>query len=62
MEIKIFKNENGKLVEQKIEYFEKSNGWWTAIEPLDVDGDGDMDYLLGNAGTNFQMKASMMNQ
>jgi hypothetical protein len=59
MEIKIFKNENGKLVEQKIESLEKSNGWWTAIEPLDVDGDGDMDYLLGNAGTNFQMKASI---
>ena len=25
---------------------------------MEVDADGDMDYLLGNAGTNFQMKAS----
>jgi hypothetical protein len=35
-----------------------SNGWWTAIKQADVDGDGDMDYLLGNAGTNYQLKAT----
>jgi hypothetical protein len=59
MEIKVFKNENGKLAEQKFASLEKSNGWWTAIEQMDIDEDGDMDYLLGNAGTNFQMKASI---
>ena len=58
LEVKVFKNENGKLVEQVIKSLEKSNGWWTAIEQMDVDEDGDMDYLLGNAGTNFQMNPS----
>ena len=35
-----------------------SEGWWTSVDQADVDGDGDMDYLLGNLGDNFQIKAS----
>ncbi len=27
-------------------------GWWQSIAAMDVDGDGDQDYLLGNAGRN----------
>ena len=37
---------------------EKSNGWWCSIFPADIDEDGDMDYFLGNAGTNLQFKAT----
>lgn len=59
MKIEVFKNENGKLVKQEPKALAKSNGWWTAIEQMDIDADGDMDYLLGNAGVNFQMKASV---
>lgn len=33
-------------------------GLWQTIEPFDMDGDGDMDYLLGNWGTNSKFKAS----
>lgn len=33
-------------------------GLWQAIEAFDIDGDGDMDYLLGNWGTNSRFKAS----
>ncbi|MDF0715191.1 VCBS repeat-containing protein [Muricauda sp. 334s03] len=33
-------------------------GLWQAIEAFDIDGDGDMDYLLGNWGTNSKFKAS----
>lgn len=58
MKIEIFKNENGILIRQELNALAKSNGWWNAIEQMDIDADGDMDYLLGNAGVNFQMKAS----
>lgn len=34
------------------------NGLWQSIEAFDMDGDGDMDYLLGNWGTNSKFKAS----
>jgi hypothetical protein len=52
MSPKVFSFKNGK--------FEKLNsplgeytGWWYAIEPEDVDGDGDPDLILGNRGDNF---------
>lgn len=58
MEVKVFQNIKGKLVEQKMASLEKSDGWWTEIKQLDIDADGDMDYLLGNAGLNSRIKAS----
>jgi hypothetical protein len=37
---------------------EKLNGLWQSIAPFDIDGDGDLDYLLGNWGLNSKFKAS----
>ncbi len=52
-----FKNDNGKL--SKIEVLQgKQNGLWQCIVPFDIDNDGDIDYLLGNWGTNSKFKAS----
>ncbi|MBS9463995.1 VCBS repeat-containing protein [Flagellimonas sp. 389] len=34
------------------------NGLWQTIQPFDIDGDGDTDYLLGNWGTNSKFNAS----
>ncbi|NUO01977.1 MAG: VCBS repeat-containing protein [Saprospiraceae bacterium] len=34
------------------------SGWWTCIEPADLDGDGDLDFVLGNWGLNSKFKAS----
>ncbi|MFS4456065.1 VCBS repeat-containing protein [Maribacter sp. 2304DJ31-5] len=33
-------------------------GWYFSITPLDIDEDGDDDYLLGNLGENYKYKAS----
>lgn len=60
MPIRVFENENGKLRERTdISALNNSEGWWCSIYPADIDGDGDTDYLLGNAGTNMQFKASV---
>ncbi|MDQ3536481.1 MAG: FG-GAP-like repeat-containing protein, partial [Bacteroidota bacterium] len=57
MPIRLFENQKGKLVEMtNIQGLENSNGWWSSIFPVDIDNDGDMDYLLGNAGSNMQFK------
>ncbi len=33
-------------------------GWWNALHPADLDGDGDADLIAGNWGLNAQFKAS----
>ncbi|MFK7741031.1 MAG: FG-GAP repeat domain-containing protein, partial [Planctomycetota bacterium] len=35
-----------------------TSGWWNALLPVDIDGDGDLDYLAGNQGWNTKYKAS----
>lgn len=60
MPIRIFKNNQGQLVETTTEAgLAKSNGFWTCIEPADVDGDGDQDLIVGNLGANTRLKASI---
>ncbi len=52
-----YQNDNGQLKEQDVTS-EKLNGLWQSIQPFDIDHDGDLDYLLGNWGTNSKFKAS----
>ena len=57
MAIHIFKNEAGSL--SKAITIPHSSGWWNRIKAADLDGDGDMDFVLGNWGLNTKFKASV---
>jgi hypothetical protein len=54
---KFFKNSSGNFSEVK-PISGSLNGLWQRIQPFDIDSDGDIDYLLGNWGTNSKFKAS----
>lgn len=54
--IQVFRNNGGIL--GSAEVIPNSGGWWNRIEPADLDGDGDTDFVLGNWGTNTKLKAS----
>ncbi|MEL6676633.1 MAG: FG-GAP-like repeat-containing protein, partial [Bacteroidota bacterium] len=55
-EILAFENKNGKF--SKVSLSNGKKGWWNFVEPVDVDGDGDLDLLAGNLGLNARLKAS----
>lgn len=43
----------------EIRSLQNSSGWWNTIYADDMDGDGDMDLLAGNNGTNSVLKPSV---
>jgi hypothetical protein len=59
MPVKIFINDHGTFSDQS-ERFGTSNteGWWHTIVSKDLNGDGKMDFILGNHGLNSHFKAS----
>ncbi len=55
-----FKNEDGKLINVTSRTgLGEMTGWWNSITGADFDNDGDIDYMLGNLGTNSYYKASV---
>src|SRR4030095_9231679 len=59
MPIKIFINDSGKLTDQTEKWgLAQSKGWWNVIEPADIDGDGDIDFVAGNHGLNSRFRAN----
>lgn len=58
MPIAIFINEKGNFSNKASQFgLSETHGWWTRIQSIDADGDGDMDFILGNHGTNSRFKA-----
>jgi hypothetical protein len=59
MPITIFRNVGGgKLKRLVVPGLEKSNGWWNRIVAGDFDGDGRVDFVVGNLGLNGRLHAS----
>jgi hypothetical protein len=48
----------GKLKKLAVRGLEKSNGWWNRVIAGDFDGDGKIDFVVGNLGLNGRLHAS----
>ncbi|MBK8881555.1 MAG: VCBS repeat-containing protein [Bacteroidales bacterium] len=60
MKIRFFRNDGAMLTEITEECgLKDSEGWWNTITAVDLDRDGDPDYVAGNLGLNSQLKASI---
>ena len=58
MPILILQNQKGKFPQSLNRAIPNSNGWWNTLEPADIDGDGDMDFIIGNLGRNTKLQCS----
>ena len=52
MPMLVYENEEQKFRKKEIEALKNSNGWYNTIKEVDVNNDGNLDYVLGNLGTN----------
>ncbi|TYA74530.1 VCBS repeat-containing protein [Seonamhaeicola marinus] len=59
MPVRFFEN-LGDVFEEQTKHFNLNEdiGWWYSLAEGDFDGDGDLDYVAGNLGTNYKYKAS----
>ncbi|WP_373497172.1 VCBS repeat-containing protein [Aquiflexum sp.] len=59
MPITFFKNTGGEFINVTGDTgLENSEGWWNSIAAGDFNGDGMMDYILGNLGLNSRLKVT----
>jgi len=43
-------------------YLTPNKGWWNFTLPVDIDNDGDIDFIAGNQGLNSRLKATVAEQ
>lgn len=55
---KILINTEGTFSEYEVPALEEHSGWWQSITQGDFDGDGDIDFVLGNMGENTKFHPS----
>ena len=58
--VRYFHNEQGRRLEdwsRRAGFEAAGSGWWNAITAADFNGDGRMDYAVGNAGLNIPYQA-----
>ncbi|MEO5892296.1 MAG: VCBS repeat-containing protein, partial [Ferruginibacter sp.] len=59
MPVRFFKNTNGKLNEvTAVTGLKNMNGLWRSLTAVDIDKDGDMDFVAGNLGLNNKFHVS----
>ena len=57
--VRYFENVAGELSEQTVAAgLDNRTGWWNGITSVDLDNDGDLDYVVSNAGLNTKYHAS----
>lgn len=52
----LFRNIRGHLERVESSLFDELHGWWNSLIGLDVDCDGDTDYIAGNMGRNLNYR------
>jgi hypothetical protein len=59
MKIHFFENSSNRFIDVSDKLgFKETVGWWYSINSIDIDKDGDEDYLAGNLGLNYKYKTS----
>ena len=57
MPIKIFENKNRKLNDISVNLgLADTHGWWSRVAAEDLNGDGNLDLIVGNQGENYKFK------